>query len=36
MMRYENPEILSIVVPFVFPLEQLKIYGGRRQKRGAV
>ena len=36
MMRYENPEIFSIIVPIVFLQERLKFKGGRRQKRGAV
>ena len=37
MMRYENPEILSIIVPIVFPQERSKNLGGSPSKarRGA-
>ena len=36
MMKYENPEILSIIVPIVFLQERSKICGGSpsRTRRG--
>ena len=37
MMRYENPEILSIIVPIVFPQGAIENLGGSPSKtwRGA-
>ena len=36
MMKYENPEILSIIVLIVFPQERSEIYVGHHQERSAV
>ena len=32
MIRYENPEILNVIVPIVFPQERSKICGGSPSK----